>query len=181
MKRTFLYKVWLHDRRLFYVMAVFSVLTILFNVLGDEVTPFFVWGMYSEKEKPVQQYEILRTTVNDSLVVDAAGGYADATRFYLTGPLASYKKIKDNGGIDPVKSFLQQKLNKRYEWVRFAENKVFYNEVSPQAFFTWYSNYLQQVTNVNVHTVQVDVVQVHYDREKIVVDSLYLFHKWKKP
>lgn len=181
MKRTFLYKVWLHDRRLFYVMAVFSALTIIFNVLGDEVTPFFVWGMYSEKEKPVQRYEILRTTVNDSLVIDAAGGYADATRFYLVGPLASYKKIKDNGGVDPLKSFLQLKLKNHYNLVSVAENKIFNHDVSQQAFFNWYSTYLQRLIHVDVHTVRVDVVQIHYDREKIVVDSLYLFEKWKKP
>ena len=161
-------------------MTAFAALTVITNLLGDEVTPFFVWGMYSEKEKQVQQYEILRTTVNDSLVIDAAGGFTDATRFYLVGPLASYKKIKDNGGIDPVKSFLQQKLNKHYDWVRFAENKVFNKDVSPQAFFAWYSTYLKQITNVNVHTVQVDVVQVHFERKKIVIDSVYLFEKWKK-
>lgn len=181
MKNTFLYSVYRHSPRLFYTMAAFAALTVFFNAIGDEVTPFFVWGMYSKKEVPVARYEVLRTTINDSLVVDATTGYPDATRFYLKTPLASYKKLKDNGGIDPTKSFLQQKLKTHYNQLPFSEATLFNTDVSTQSFFDWYSRYLHTVTAIDVQSIKVDVVQVHYNQGKIVQDSTYLFEQWKRP
>src|ERR1044072_3996976 len=111
MKKTFLYQVWLHNKKLFYIMAVFTVLTVGANLAGDQVTPFFVWGMYSAKEEPVQQYSILQTTINDSMVVNPYDRPICDTRFYLTSPLAWYKRIKDNNSVDPTLSFLQTKVD----------------------------------------------------------------------
>jgi len=133
-KKTFLYKVWLHNRKLAGLLAIFAVFTVFFNLLGDEVTPFFVWGMYSEKIKPVRQYEVLRTTINDSLVVNPYDYHTTDTRFYLNGPLAWYKKIKDNNSQDPTISFLQTKLQGQYDHIRFLEPSLSNTTARQQEF-----------------------------------------------
>jgi len=70
MRRSFFYRLYLFDKKLFLLVAVFSGLTILCNIKGDEITPFFVWAMYSEKEGTTNRYEIFRIQVNDSILVD---------------------------------------------------------------------------------------------------------------
>src|SRR4051812_8435577 len=102
MKKTFLYRVWLHNKSLCYIMSIFVGLTVFTNLLGDEVTPFFVWGMYSEKEKPVRAVELLQTTINGDTVVNIYDYSNGDTRFYLSSPLAYFKKIKDNNNLDPT-------------------------------------------------------------------------------
>jgi hypothetical protein len=181
MKNTFLYQVWLHSPKLCYILAAFTALTVCGNLLGDEVTPFFVWGMYSEKEKPVQQYEILKTTINDSAVVNVYDYHTTDTRFYQYTPLAYFKKIKDNNNIDPTISFLQSKLKQHYDQIRFLEGSLFNTGPRQQAFLSWYARYLQQVTNLPVNALRIEVIHAHYSKQNLVVDSVRLFSTWKKP
>jgi hypothetical protein len=161
-------------------MAVFSVLTIATNLAGDEVTPFFVWGMYSAKEEPVQQYSVLQTTINDSIVVNAYDQPISDTRFYLTSPLAWYKKIKENNNTDPTQSFLQVKLKPGgFEKLHFLQSSLF-NTFQPDSFFIWYARYLQQVTHTYVRSIRIDEIKTHYAGPKLVVDSIHLFDRWEK-
>jgi hypothetical protein len=181
MKRTFLYQVWLHNKRLFYIMAAFTVLTIGTNLAGDEVTPFFVWGMYSAKEEPVQQYSILQTTINDSIVVNAYDQYISDTRFYLTSPLAHYKRIKDNNNIDPTLTFLQAKTNLQlFTKPSVMQGPLFNTSRQTALFFPWFARYLQQVTNIPIHSIRIDEIKTHYAGPKLVVDSIRLFEQWEK-
>lgn len=161
-------------------MAAFSVLTLATNLAGDEVTPFFVWGMYSAKEEPVKQYSILQTTINDSIVVNAYDLPISDTRFYLTSPLAHYKRIKDNNNTDPTQSFLQAKLGPAgFEKLHFLQTSLF-NTWQPDSFFTWYARYLQQVAKIPIHSIRIDEIKTHYAGPKPVVDSIHLFEQWEK-
>lgn len=162
-------------------MAVFGVLTIATNLAGDEVTPFFVWGMYSAKEEPVQQYSILQTTINDSIVVNTYDWPISDTRFYLTSPLAHYKRIKDNNNVDPTLSFLQRKTN--LEWFKqtvIMQGPLFNTRRQTDSFFSWYARYLQQATSTPVQSIRIDEIKVHYAGPKLVVDSIHLFERWEK-
>jgi hypothetical protein len=161
-------------------MAAFTALTICGNLFGDEVTPFFVWGMYSEKEKPVQQYEILKTTINDSTVVNLYDYNTTDTRFYLYGPLAYFKKIKDNNNQDPAISFLQTKLQQHYNNIRFLERSLFNTGPQQQAFLNWYAGYLQQVISKPVNSLRIDVIRAHYTGQNLIVDSVYGFSTWQR-
>ena len=181
MKRTFLYQVWLHNKKLYYIMVVFAVFTLGANLTGDEITPFFVWGMYSAKEEPVKQYSILQTTINDSIVVNAYDQPISDTRFYLTSPLAHYKRIKDNNNIDPTLSFLQAKTNRKL-FIKpvVMQGPLFNTRRQTDSFFPCYARYLQQVTNIPIHSIRIDEIKTHYAGPKLVVDSIHLFERWEK-
>ena len=161
-------------------MSVFACLTVFFNLLGDEVTPFFVWGMYSEKEKPVQAVELLKTTINQDTVVDVYDYSNGDTRFYLSSPLAYFKKIKDNNNQDPTITFLQTKLGAHYHNIRPFERSLFNTGPQQQEFLNWYARYLQQVTLIPVNSLRVEVVHAHYTSQNLVTDSVNLFATWQK-
>ena len=161
-------------------MTAFAGLTVFTNLLGDEVTPFFVWGMYSEKEKPVQGVEILKTTINEDTVVNVYNYSNGDTRFYLTSPLAYFKKIKDNNNQDPTITFLQTKLRAHYDNIRPFERSLFNTGPQQQEFLNWYARYLQQVTLIPVNSLRVEVVHAHYTSQNLVTDSVNLFATWQK-
>jgi hypothetical protein len=162
-------------------MTAFATFTVVFNLMGNEVTPFFVWGMYSAKEQPVQQYEVLQTTINDRIIADPYDYTTTDTRLYLNMPLAYYKRIKENNFTDPTISFLQTRLHQHYSSIRFLEKSSFNTNLQKQDFLNWYARYLQQVTKINIKTIRIDVIQVHYNNQHLIKDSVYLFEQWQKP
>jgi hypothetical protein len=161
-------------------MAAFAAFTVVFNLMGNEVTPFFVWGMYSAKEQPVQQYEVLQTTINDSTIVNPYNYITTDTRLYLGSPLAYYKRIKENNFTDPTIDFLQTKLHEHYNNIRFLEKTSFNTNLQKQDFLNWYARYLHQVTKINIKSIRIDVAQVHYNKQHLITDSVYLFEQWQK-
>jgi hypothetical protein len=180
LKNTYLARVYRNDKKLFGFILAFGGLTVLFNLAGDEITPFFVWGMYSEKIRPPEKYEFLKTTVNDTAFIDTYSGYADNTRFYLNLPLQYYELIRANKGADPAASFLQRKLGTRYAWVQPLEKKLFNPWPLPQ-FSGWYRRYLTQIIGTTVSGAKIEAVRVHYDAgQHLVTDSIYLLEEWKK-
>jgi hypothetical protein len=181
MNDTFLYKVKKHNTRLFIVMLLFTLGTLLCNLTGDEVTPFFVWGMYSAKEQPVEQYELLQTTINDSALLNEYDVYTGDTRFYLSSPLVYYKKITDNKGIDPTMSFIKEKLSVSDHTLAPLEKRLFNTDEHQQAFMNWYRRYIGQATGIVVRSLRVDVVKVHFNGASLVKDSVYLFETWSTP
>ncbi|MGN6604805.1 MAG: hypothetical protein ACTHK8_20275, partial [Ginsengibacter sp.] len=120
-ERLFLYKVYRHSKKLFFIFLLFTVVTIFCNLTGFEITPFYVWGMYSEKEKPISEYQVYKITA-DGKQIDYSSGYFPANRFFLTSPLDYYADVSKNG-IDPLKYFFQQKLKNEYSLIRPFEDK----------------------------------------------------------
>ena len=64
MEKSYLRKVYEHNKKLFYACMLFISLTLFTNLLGWQVTPFFVWGMYSEKEIEKNDHTIYQTMHN---------------------------------------------------------------------------------------------------------------------
>ena len=191
MKNTYLHRVYRYNRKVFFFILLFAGGTLLCNITGFEITPFFVWGMYSQPERPAGQYEILQTKTGDGMVIDPSAGYTDDTRFYLNAPLAWYRTIRDNGDTEPTRTFLEKELQGRYRWLGLREgkgplsameNKVFNGQSQLLAFPGWYRRYLTAVTGIPIQSLFVSVLRVHYDaNEHIAVDSTFLFDTWSNP
>ncbi len=179
MKKTYLSALYTYDKKVFSFVAVFATLTVFCNLMGKETTPFFVWGMYSEKFKPVKTYEIFRITINDSVLLDSYSGYSDNTRTFLNAPLAYYREMKDYK-IDPTISFLKNKLKTKYAWLSPFQKKLF-NSYNQQNFMNWYRCYLERVTGVPIHAIKIDVLRTQFNEDQhLFTDSSYLFETWRQ-
>lgn len=179
MKNTFLHKVYYYNRKLFWGILFFFILSISANLTGLEQTPFFVWSMYSKIEQPQKEYEVLKITVNENAVIDYSSDYLDNTRFFLSVPLAYYKEIKGNNNIDPTISFLKSRLKEKYNYIAPLEDDLFNTPADQKNFLPWYQRYLQQTTGIDVKSIKIEVLKAHYNEEqRIVIDSINLMEKW---
>ncbi|HEY5390609.1 MAG TPA: hypothetical protein VIJ57_00740 [Hanamia sp.] len=160
MKRLFLYKVYCYNKKLFLFFAFFAFVTIICNLTGNEITPFYVWGMYSQKEKPPEYYQIYKITVNDK-ILDYSTGFFPANRFFLQSPLSYYLEMKENG--DPLKLFLQKKMGSKYFYVLPYESSVFNSSQNIEKFPGWYKKYLEQTTGQEIKSYKVEVLKAIYD------------------
>jgi hypothetical protein len=171
MEPAFLKKVYRYNKNLFVFFVLFSALTLLANLSGDEITPFFVWGMYSENEVPQEQYSIFKLTANDD-TIDYSTGYLPANRFFLLSPLSYFESSKNNE--DPTRIFLEKKLKNSFSAIEPFANKVLNGEEEFQKFPAWYKRYLQQTTGENISNYKVEILKVHYDADNIVqLNSAY--------
>ena len=181
MKNSFFYRLYVSDKKLFLFVAVFSGLTIFCNIRGDEITPFFVWAMYSEKEDTTNRYEIFKTLVNDSVLVDYSSGYTNDNRFLLSSPLSYYNKIKKNNLIDPTISFLQEKLGPGYATIQPVAEEVLDGREDQQMFTSWYKRYLEQTMDISIHAIKVNALAGHFTAgQQLQIDSGYFVIEWRQ-
>jgi len=164
---TFFSRLYRYNRILFWCTGIFCILTILINLTKAETTPFFIWGMYSEKEKAVNSYEILEVVVNDSLLVDYSSSFTDANRFYLLSPLSYSVQIESNQGVDPEESFIQRKLGKYFSFFEPYKKDIFNDSLDLPAFQNWYKRYLEGTIHVKVNKLQVTILELIYNNEGI--------------
>jgi hypothetical protein len=172
MRQLFLYKVYLFNKKLFLFFTIFAGFTLICNLTGNEVTPFYVWGMYSENEVAPKEYEIFKVTENDQLV-DYSTGFLPANRFFLLSPLTYYFQIKNYE--DPTRNFLQKKLNENFSLVEPYANIVLNSSNEFKEFPFWYRRYLQQTTGELVSNYRVELLKTSYDKNNLIkVNSAYI-------
>jgi hypothetical protein len=170
MEKLFLYKVYCYNKKLFILFLAFAFFTVFCNWMGFEITPFYVWGMYSEKEIAPMEYPVFRVMVNEK-PVDYSTGYFPANRFFLQSPLSYYAGAKTAG--DPLQPFLEKKLKKPYLWLKPYVLRVVNSQKEIHQFPAWYERYLQQTTGDKVKSLKVDVLQATYQNDhSITINSI---------
>lgn len=181
MKNWFLYKVYKLNKILFGFFILFLAGTIFTNLLGWQATPFFVWGMYSEKEDSSNSYNILKITVNDSSVINYSADYTDANRFFLISPLQLYILMKKNNEQDPTEIFLQRKSGRNYSAIKIFADKVLNGKKEYISFLPWYKRYLEQTTKIEIDNYKIELLKARYREDhKIEIYATELINTWKR-
>lgn len=163
--KLFLYKAYKFNKKLFIFFAAFAGITVICNLAGDEITPFYVWGMYSEKEVTPSGYELFRITVNDK-VVDYSTGYFPSNRFFLQSPLSYYTLMKKGG--DPTEIFLKNKLKNKFLMIQPYASRVLNSTKEFNEFPLWYKRYLQQTTGETIQSFKVEVLNTSFNTNNVI-------------
>ena len=172
MQRLFLYRVYRFNKELFLFFVFIAGFTIVCNLTGNEITPFYVWGMYSEKEVAPTEYPIFKITANDHLV-DYTTGFLPENRLFLFAPLNYYAAMK-NSGADPTELFLQEKLKAKFLLIQPYATQVLNSEKEVGEFPDWYKRYLHQSTGTDIKKLKVEVLNATYNsNNSIKINSTY--------
>lgn len=171
MERFFLYRVYQYNKKLFFFFSIFAALTLFCNLTGFEITPFYVWGMYSQKEEAAKEYRVLKITADGDLI-DYSTGYFPANRFFLLSPLSFYESLKTMG--DPTEIFLKRKLEQKYEWIKPYSDRVVNSQKEINGFPGWYKRYIEQTTGKKITNLKVEMLFVSCENENLFkVDSAH--------
>lgn len=178
MDKWFLYRVYKLNKGLFVFFMVWFSGTIFTTFSGWQATPFFVWGMYSQKEDSSRNYPVLRLTVNDHFILDLSD-LTDANKFFITSPLQLYIGMKKSGG-DPTEGFLKTKLW-NYSAIHSTAGKVLNGSKEYNLFLSWYKRYLEQTTGISINTYKIELLKVSYNKtNQIEIASTELIDTWKQ-
>lgn len=178
---TYFSKLFHYNKLLCFGVAAFCALTIAANLIKVESTPFFIWGMYSEKEMAIKDYQIFKIIVNDSITIDYTSNYAAATRFYLLSPLTYSWKMYENNGIDPEESYFREKLGNYFDILQPVRRYLFNDSLRQDEFMQWYAGYLEEITNITPDKLEVKVLGLAYlSGDQLEVQRESTFAKWRR-
>lgn len=162
MEKFFLYRVYQYNKKIFFFFLIFAGFTLICNLTGFEITPFYVWGMYSQKEEIPKEYPVFKITAEGKLV-DYSTGYFPATRFFLLSPLSYYESMKTIE--DPTTIFLQKKLKEKYAWIQPYADRVLNSAKEVKKFPAWYKRYIEQATGESSKDLKVELLFVSYEND----------------
>lgn len=155
-----------NDRPLFYVITTYLLFTVFFNLTGDEVTPFFVWGMFSQQEKVKESYDIFEIKV-DGEVYDYANIGTDFRRHYTKTPLHYYYKMSKLAE-DPTRHFFKSKTGAYYPDIATFLEPITNDQSEFDAYPAWLDRYLEEVIDRPIQTLEVSVLTVQYQPDTSV-------------
>ncbi|MBX3255359.1 MAG: hypothetical protein KF862_14555 [Chitinophagaceae bacterium] len=170
----FLYKLYRYKRSLF-ALAVAGCLIqlVIFYKQGAVATPFFNYGMYSEKILSKDQYEIYKVYVNGELLKGDDYSIQEWDKIYVPVYMY-YAKDTTNELMIEVRNRLLLKLQlKGLE----ADNRYFENrEFNDEAFIEWYAAYLCGFSGHSSQNIRVIKQNYQWNGQQLLpADSIVLF------
>lgn len=171
-RKSYLYQLYHYQKWMFWIVVFFVLGTLFFTFRGNQTTPFWVWGMYSEKisSKDSGTAILMFNQAGENIPIYSQRGFK--TRFYLHSPLEFYHQSQLLNA-DPRKTFWE---NKAPGLIHFLPSNAFSSQLDN--YGDWLKRYLNQSSKDSIETIY--ILQYRYklnpNNELIYQkDSLYVF------
>jgi len=162
MRKTYLFRLYQHSKTLFWSVAIFCGMTVALTFAGHQITPFFLWAMFSEKENIRTTHEVIDIKLNGE-TFNYTQELIDANRHIVTGSIFYYDKMKNNNDTDPTRTFFQEKLGDNYTKIQATLERITNDEAQYAAFQEWLMRYLERSAHRKIETLEVNMQTWAYD------------------
>lgn len=174
MAKSFLAIVLRRDPRLGAFFIAFAGIQLLAQMLTAEVTPFFLYGMYSEPIHPSPEYVRVTCHVDGrALTQEQLPRYAGEL-FFST--LYRLEQLDTDGHQDLFRPFIE----KRFGWLPMETRNALVKELSfdpgdTTALGDWMVRYLTRTTGMPVSDVRIDrEIHRYVDQRPVLVERTTL-------
>lgn len=150
-----------HSKLLYRSIATVCGLTLFLTLAGHQITPFFLWAMFSEKVEMQPNQEIIAMNINGH-PFNYTQELIDANRHIVIGTISHYHDMKSQADIDPNRLFFQQKLGKKYASIQPLIEQLTNDSTQYQDFENWLHRYLERSTHQDIQTLEIDVQNWQY-------------------
>ena len=161
--RPYLHRLFEHRFGLGLLVSSFAVLSIFFNLIGDQVSPFFVWGMFSQPETPKPMQPVWQFLADGKELNYSCFEVSNMERFYLLTPLEKFKAMKDANGVHPTRLFLKQKLGEHYAQVAPILERITNDETDYVAFGEWLKRYTSSVVGKPIQRLEIRLLECQFE------------------
>ncbi len=167
LRNTFLGRIWARDRVLGLFLGTFCLVQSGAQLSTAEVTPFFLYGMYSERIHPSPEYVRVACHVDGRKLTQAMLPRYAGELFFST--LYRYEALEAEGFHDLFGPFLEQ----RFGWLPAGTRTALYQRLAfdpaeRPSFAAWTHRYLERVLGHTIKQVQVERELYHYADERPV-------------
>ena len=155
----YLQKLYIHNKKLCILLTLFAAAQIINNLRQDvAISPIYIYGMYSEKMNPKNEYIIPEIFVDDAQL--QAKNFSPYEWEKVMQPIILFNKQ------NAWNNDLYQKYISR---ILYTNNKNFYeNNISQKQFDDWYKIYLENNLNKKIKTVSVKFKPYLFNGKQLV-------------
>lgn len=144
----------LHQRNKFafwLLLGACLIQLVIFYKQGAVLSPFYNYGMYSEKISPEEDYEVINIYVDGQLLKGKDFGSHEWDRLYV--PLQMYlAKDSINEDMIDIKNRLLAKLHLSY---LESYNAPFRSNVPAADFQDWYKKLVEKLIRTDAHNINI--------------------------
>ncbi len=141
--------------KLFYFFLLFLILQLVTTFLKIEITPFLLYGMYSEKTPDTGNYKQQLILLNGHDIHSYK--IPPSERMLLVTAIENYLKIKQNGNKDIV----QSRVESIYTFLTNSfiypsiEDKIYNKPDDLRKFESWFKEKCSKIVHRKIHKVSV--------------------------
>lgn len=156
----FLVEVWKSSKRTFVLFSSVILLTFYCTVIQFEITPFFLWAHYSEKQSPKESYERIYIKINNELL--NLPSIKRSTREMIQIPTEEFCSLEESNYENITAQMIRRKWKGRFsdEFVEKFIDQVTSTKADGKKFLPWLSRYIERTCNVKVSKVEVGTVDL---------------------
>lgn len=169
--RSYWGKLFYRDKFLFFVISLFFALSLFFNLIRLNITPFFLFDMYSVKMPSQPDYSLYELRYGNDRRVDIPHSWEQPRKMILYEPLTEYVSMQiEHGGRDPFGEYLKNDWGPRHPRFRSLIPYLYDSSAQFDAFPAWLKRYLSPQVDGPVGHIYVLKKRVGFDPNGWVYD-----------
>ena len=164
--KTYFHRLWSHNKKIFWGVSIFTFFTLFFNLTGDEVSPFFVWGMFSEKFPRLETREIVTFKINGE-DYNYHRKLSNINGNMLASPVYYYSRMVKNNDEDPTRTFFREKTGKRFSTIEPLLTQVTNDPAVYPEFKDWVKRYIEKSSGQEVDELEVSIATYRFNEANV--------------
>jgi len=146
---------------------------IIFYKQGAVLSPFYNYGMYSDKISPEEDYEVMKIYVDGALLKGKDFSSQEWDRLYL-----SLQRYLDKDSVNDDMITVKNRLLRKLHAGRFENlNAAFSGTIPATGFQHWYKELVESLTREDAHNISIYKYKYKWDGNQLKMsDSTMLMN-----
>lgn len=157
---------------IFLVVVIFISIQFLVTLSRMETTPFFIFGMFSDRFHPAPYYEAISFKINEQEFNYMQ--FSDIHKEFVLSPTWQYYNLVKNNHGNPAAIKIQNNLPSFLNKNKFPANVFFKysnNEKDMIKFSGWLKKYLSSMTEERIDHLEVFINKYKYKNDELILVS----------
>jgi hypothetical protein len=165
----FLVDVWKQSKTIFVFFTLFIIGTLWCSFSKTEVTPFYLWAHYSDREELTGSYERIYVKVNGEIL--DLPKLTRPTREIIQLPTEYFVQLEGRDYHTSTRHVLRKYLKGKCSESLYStiENRLAASEENRDEYLLWLARYVERVFDVEVEEIEVGSCDLVFQEDRTVV------------
>lgn len=171
----FLRDVWKQSKIVFAFFVAFILGTIWCTFSKIEITPFFLWAHYSDKQTPTGKFERIYIKVNGEIL--DLPKFSRATREMIQLPTEYFVQLERTDYNTSTRQLIQKKFASMMspKSLQKMEGHLCNSKEDKNAYLYWMAKYIERVTGKRVLSLEVGTCELLFRSDGTVARENFIF------
>lgn len=161
---------------LFFGIVIYILGITYTGIAINQISPFYVWGMYAAPNKSKEAYSFTQITFNNQ-IIDNLPVYMDFKKGFYNYPFYTYLRYEQLGNHKKFNKNAYNKLNKHPK----LYERIINNEEDWTNYFNYYKDFLELKMQKKASNILIEEISINYQSDGKSVEkakrTLYEFRR----